>query len=101
MKEKDNMECVECDDGFALYIIKDNIIYLSDIYVKPEKRRTRISYDLADKVVEIGKENNCTILLGSIDKELKTKERSKKVLTNYGYKYINEDESFYWYKKDI
>lgn len=101
VKEREGKEVVECEDGFALYEITGNVIYLADIYVVPEKRRSRVCYELADKVVEIGKENNCTILLGSIDPNLETKEQSEKVLINYGYKYLGHEKMLDWYKKEI
>ena len=101
IKEREGKEVVECEDGFALYEIIGRAIYLSDIYVVPEKRRTRVCYDLADKVVEIAKENNCTILLGSIDPKLETKEQSESVLKNYGYEFVEHENLLDWYKKDI
>lgn len=101
IQEREGKEVVEIDGGFALYELGKDYIYLSDIYVEPNKRRTRLCYDLADKVSEIGKEHKCKWLLGTVDPKDPNKDRSKQVLENYGYTFSNHVDLLDWYKKEL
>lgn len=101
IKERENKEIVETDFGFALYEVDKNVIYLSDIYVVPEQRNAKKVYEIADIVTTIGRERNCNILMGSIDPKLDTADRSRKVLSNYGYVFVGHNSGLDWYKKEI
>jgi ribosomal protein S18 acetylase RimI-like enzyme len=58
--EKDNGEII----GFALYYFVyytwvGKSLYLDDLYVKKKYRGNKIGKTLLDKIISIGKENNC------------------------------------------
>lgn len=101
LKERENSEVLDHEYGFAIYTILDESIYLSDIFVVPEKRRSKVCYDMADSVSKIGRDNGCKYILGTIDANVSGVERSVEVLKNYGFKVFKVENSLVWYKKEI
>lgn len=101
LKEREDFECIESDLGFATYKCQGHECYLRDIYVIPEQRKSRIAWDMADKVVEIAKSKGCTVLLGSVALNSKSPKASHDVLKAYGFKFLKELPNLIIYSKEI
>ncbi len=95
IKERKNMGCVESDIGFATYSIFDTgECYIEDIYVKPEHRISGAASKLADEIIVKAKEQNCTVLTGSVVPSAKGSTTSLKVLLAYGFQLHSCREDF-------
>lgn len=85
IKEREDKDIIESDKGFATYkIFANGECYLQDLYVIPECRKTGLATEMADKVVEIAREQNCGTLVGSVCTDAKGATQNLKVFLNYG-----------------
>lgn len=76
-------------------------LYIEELYVVPEMRKTHIAKTMADMVCCIAKERNVNFCIGSVNKRSKTQSTSRKVLEAYGMRMFSEDELTCWYVKEI
>lgn len=90
------------EEGFCIYEINGDNIYLQDLYVKPHLRGNKYRNKLADDVAEIGRKNNCKNMTTTICVNLKTADRSKHIIEEYGFKFFkNENNMLNWYIKRL
>src|SRR5665213_2542353 len=102
LTERSGRGIVENEDGFATFeYVSDDIVYIVDLFVVPEKRRQRVAANLADKIVEAAAEHGCKYLLGSVDATAKGAEASIQVLERYGMKPYRVAEPMIFYIKEI
>lgn len=76
-------------------------VYIEDLYVVPEMRKTHIASTMADRVASIAKERGITKMLGSVDKSTKNPEASERVLVAYGMRRQGEHDGTVWFVKDL
>lgn len=85
IKEREDKEVIESDEGFATYkIFSNGECYLQDLYVIPEKRKSGLAIEMTNKVVEIAKEHGCHTLVGSVCSEDKSATKNMKIFLTYG-----------------
>ena len=107
LREKTSDQIIESDKGFITYRFyydqKDNCeaVYIIDLYVRPEFRKSHVASDAADIVVRIAKKRGCKKLLGSVVPSNKDCTSSVKVLLAYGMSIESATENMIWFKKDI
>lgn len=102
IKERTRKGILETEFGFATFeYVNDNIVYIVDLYVVPEKRKSHVATSLADKIVEEAIKAGCKTLLGSVDLTAKGAETSQKVLEAYGMRPFKVAEPMIFYTKDI
>lgn len=102
LKERTNRGILECEDGFATFeYVNENIVYIIDLFVVPEKRKEHIASALADKIVEEAVKAGKKYLLGSVDINAKGADISSKVLEAYGMKVHKVIAPMIFYIKQI
>jgi hypothetical protein len=102
LKERTNRGIVESEDGFATFeYIEQDIVYIVDIFVVPEKRKLGAASRMADEIVEAAKKEGKKFLLGSVDATAKGAEKSIAVLEAYGMKPYKVADPMIFYIKDI
>lgn len=102
IKEREDKDIVENDNGFATFKIFDNgECYLQDIYVVPAQRKSGLATEMADKVVSIAKENGCKTLIGSVCSDDKHATRNMKVFLTYGMQIHKVIGNMIFLNKDI
>lgn len=102
IKERENKDIIENDKGFATFqFLNNQQCYLQDIFVLPEYRETKIATEMADKVVEMAKEKNCNVLIGSVCADDKKATRNMKVFLAYGMQIDKVIGNMIFLKKDI
>lgn len=102
IKERIGRGTVETEDGFATFeYIGEDIVYIVDLYVVPEKRKSHVAVSLADKICEEAIKAGKKFLLGSVDVTTKSSETSCKVLEAYGMKIHKIAEPMIFYIKAI
>lgn len=102
IKERTHQGILETEDGFVTFeYVNEEIVYIIDIYVRPEARKTRHATFLANRVVEEARKAGRTQVMGSVDVSAKGYEESLKVLEAYGMKPYKVAEPMVFFIKDI
>ncbi len=101
IKEYTDKHVLETDAGFATFSVYSDTIYLENIYIRPELRRSKQASILADQVCTIGKEMGCSVLMGSVVPSAKNSTISLKVLLGYGMALASASNDLIIFKKDI
>ena len=102
IKERAGRGIVENDEGFATFdYIGEDVVYIVDLYVVPEKRKEGIASKLADVIVEQAVKDGKKHLLGSVDVTAKGAEASIAVLKAYGMKEYKVVEPMIFFNKQI
>lgn len=94
------------DKGFAVYWIrnlndKELEVYIEDIYVKPEYRRTRAAHILADEVVKIAREKGCKYMTGSVIPSANNSTISLDMMRSYNFQLHSCKDNIIWFIKEI
>lgn len=102
LRERTSDEIIETEDGFATYrFIEAGTVYIIDIYIKPESRKTRAASNIADTIVEAAKLRGCNKLIGSVAPSTKGSTTSLKVLLGYGMSLESSGNDFIIFQKAI
>ena len=101
LKERENVDSVENQYGFATYIISGEECYVKDIYIFPAFRNKTQASELANKIAVIAKSEGCKYLTGSVCPEANNSTESLLVLVGYGMKLHSSRDNLIIFKKDI
>jgi predicted GNAT family acetyltransferase len=102
IREKTNDKIIETDIGFATYrYIEDNTVYIVDVFVMPEFRKTGHGSGLADQVVLEAKSKGYRKLVVSVVPSSKNSTDSLKVILAYGMKLKSSSNDFIVFEKEI
>lgn len=102
VKEKENLDIIDNEHGFAAYQISkySKTLDIGDFYVKPESRNGIKAIALFQKIEELAKEKGCNkISCCVILSQLKPEDSLAGVLrVKFKYSHTNND-TMYFYKK--
>lgn len=102
LMEKAGDGIIETEQGFASYrLMPDAKIWLMDIYVKPEYRRTRAAISMGDQVMEIGKLKGCTEMIGTSIPSLPRSTPGLKLMLAFGMELKSAMADLIILKKEI
>lgn len=101
VKERENKDMLELEHGFASYIWLKDHVYIVDIYVEPEHRKSGLASQMADSIAELAVQKGYRKLLGSVDTTAAGCTNSMKVLLSYGFKLLRCDGQLIFLEKDI
>lgn len=103
IKETFGKEMLQNEYGFATFYIvpETTVCYLEDIYVAPEFRRAEFGSELEDAVIKWAKERYCTEIMGSVNLNIATPERSMNVLLSRGYKLTSATPTMLYFRKQL
>jgi predicted GNAT superfamily acetyltransferase len=106
LKERLGREMLESEHGFAIYGfnclgLDMPHVYIEDIYVTPEKRKSGEAVRLADKIAEMAKSKGIRAMVGSVAIDATGSETSLKVLIAYGMKPLSANNNTIYMCKEI
>lgn len=103
IKETQGKDIIEDENGFATFYpaFNNSYMYIEDIYVKPEKRKSAQASHYADCIAEVARQRGIPKLLGSVNLEIENPTRSVKVLLAYGFKVVETRDNVIYFEKDI
>lgn len=86
LTERTNDRILETEHGFATYRLlpEAKSVYIVDLYVDPDFRKSGAASRLADQIAEMAKKEGATKMLGSVVPSTKGSNDSMKVLLAYG-----------------
>lgn len=91
LKECRGDETVFFDGGFVCYRILESEVYISEIYVKPKKRGSKLFSEMIDEVEKIAKEEEKKTLSASIGVDQDHPERVLQAMFKVGGKIFSAD----------
>ena len=92
---------IESDIGFITYSFLEDSVYIEDLFVLPDHRKTSEASKMADEVSEIARSKGYKKLMGSVIPANKNSTESLKVLLAYGFKLDSSTTNFILMKKDL
>lgn len=102
LQERTEDFILENDKGFVTWrYLNERQVYLIDIYVVPEFRRSQVATTLADYVASIAKNTGRTELFGTVVPSAKGSNASLKVLWDYGMILYKAEPNLIVMRKDI
>lgn len=102
LKSRTEDQILEADHGFATYrFLDDGSVYILDIYVRPEFRKTGLARGLADQIKEIARLKGCLKMVGSVVPSAKGSTESLSVLIAYGMRLDSSTNNFILFSKEI
>lgn len=102
IKERLGDECIETEEGFASYRFVDAAtVYIVDIFVKKQFRKSESASKMADMVVEAAKAKGCTKLIGTVIPTANNSTTSLRVLIGYGMTLDSASQNLIVFKKEI
>lgn len=101
IKERENVDTLETEKGFATYYFLQDGCYIRDIYISPDYRGAKTASELAAQIAVIAKEKGCHKLYGTVVPSLKGSTHSAKVLLTNGFLLHSALQDFIVFSKDI
>jgi GNAT superfamily N-acetyltransferase len=102
VKERTDDHILETDQGFATYrFLNERQVYIVDLYIKPDFRKTGIASAFSDTIVDIARAKGCVELLGTVVPSAKNSADSMKVLLAHGMIPFSIEGNMILFKKDI
>lgn len=101
IEERLGKQIIESDKSFVVYSFTEDAVYISDVYIDKEYRRTGEASRLGDKVTEIAKSKGYNKLLGSVQPSTKGSSESMQMLLAYGFKLDSSTNDFILLKKEV
>lgn len=84
--EREGKQIVEDAQGFATYFYLADGVYIENIYVNPEHRKSGCASRYADQIADIAKAKGFTKMYGSVKPSANGSTESLQVLFAYGFK---------------
>lgn len=103
VRERLGDEILESDQGFVTYryLNEGKTVYVVDLYVAPQFRKSQYGQTLTDAVIKIAKEKGCTEMIGTVSPAATNATYSMKVLIAYGMELKTSNEMVIVFRKDI
>ena len=102
IKERLGDEIYETEQGFATYrFLDEKTVYIVDVYIKPDFRRSRAASNIGDTIVELSKKQGATKLIGTVTPSAKGSTESMRFLLNYGMRIQSAKENLIVLEKEI
>jgi GNAT superfamily N-acetyltransferase len=101
--EREGIETIEYDDGFATYELlpEHGALYIIDIFVRKGARKSGLASQMADEITTVARQHGCRWLLGSVDPRTNGATASVRVLLAYGFEVSHLDGDLVMFKKEI
>lgn len=100
--EREGLNFILEPEGFATYKqIAKNSVYLQDVFVLSEFRKTGVASKLTDKVGLIAKEMGCNTLITSVCTDAIGATTSLKVILAYGFELKSVGGNMIYFSKEL
>lgn len=102
VREREGVEVVETENGFALIkMVNQDMLYLVDIYVKPDFRRSGEGRRILQEVEGIAKELGATRIQGSVAPQANGSTESALAVIATGFKISHSDNELIYFIKEL
>ena len=101
----DNASIVFNSKGFLEYRIlgegEDKELYIKELGILKEFRKTHGARDLADQVSNVARDLGCKYLSASMSPLNENPDVSMKVILSYGFKPLRAEDNVVWFIKEL
>lgn len=66
-REKSNCETIENENGFVVYQVFEDELFIKEYYIVPEKRLSNAHVDFFDKLYDVAIDKKCKYVSASVD----------------------------------
>ncbi len=101
VEERLGKHMIESEKGFVIYSFTEDSVYISDVHISKEHRRSGEASRFGDIVTEIAKCKGYKKILGSVQPSTKGSSESMQMLLAYGFKLDSSTNDFILLKKDV
>ena len=102
LEERDGATVYYNEFGFVTYsIVNGGECYISELYVVPEKRCTKVAWLLYLHVLRVAALAKCTHLLGSVDTSTKNWKLSEKLMLKQGFVEREKNQNMKFFVKNL
>ena len=101
IKERENLDYILLEDGFATYRIDGDMLFVSDIYVDKDTRKSTCFFNMYKKLIEIGKKKGCKVMGCSVYLNTNDPTLSLRAILSAGFRLLGADEEKISLIKDI
>jgi GNAT superfamily N-acetyltransferase len=101
IKEREGKKIIEEDYGFVTYQIFGDQVYIEDMFIEKQCRRSGLAFQLADDVREKAKEHGCKKMLTSVVPSANGSTESVKVILAYGFRLMSAQDNFIMFEMEI
>lgn len=101
LKEREDFQLLEQEDGFATYKILGDELYLRDIFVSASRRLNKVASALADEVADIGRRSGCKYMSGTVSTLAKNPTVATSALIRYGFHIVIAQHDTIYFRKDL
>jgi Acetyltransferase (GNAT) family len=101
VKERLGKDCFWTEKGFATFSFTEDAVYIEDLFVLPEFRKSSEASNIADNIAEIAKARGYKKMLGSVIPSANGSTVSMKVLLAYGFEIDSSSNNFILLRKEI
>ena len=86
LEELEGIEIIESNRGFASYKIKDDELWVYDVFVRPDYRGCGIASRYFQELEHIARNNDCRAMVTLTNMNNNGWEKSTQMLKDHGYK---------------
>lgn len=101
IKERSNRGILEIDGAFATFDYIGDMVYIVDIFVAKEKRRSKVGFELADTIVKQAISDGKKFLIGTVDTGTPVASDSLKFQIAYGLRAFKTVDQMIFLSKPI
>lgn len=101
LKEIQNLEFFENDQGFIAYRIYETNLHIAHMYVAPEFRLMKVATALADSLIEEAKEVGCKTITADVEPSNNNATASTIFILSYGLQIISASEDEILFYKEL
>lgn len=101
LKEREDFQLLEREDGFATYKILGDELYLRDIFVSASRRLNKVASEIANEVASIGLRAGCKYMSGTVSVLAKNPTAATTALIRYGFHIVMAQHETIYFRKDL
>ena len=101
MRERENAETIETEQGFICFKFEDDNCIITDIFIAPEFRNGQVGRDFGKQVEEKAKEKGLDCIYCYADKNALNFNDSVNFILKNGYTIQNVNFNLVYFKKEI
>lgn len=99
--EREGVNFIQDEFGFAIYKVYLDTCYIRDVFVNSDIRRWGHASKYADTISGIAKSKGCNLLTTSLSCLAKNSDISLKVIMNYGFRMCTASDNMIYFSKEI
>lgn len=101
VKEREGLFIIENDYGFLTYSLKNDILFIHDLFVTKEKRKSNIAFQMLDESMSKAKELGIIEMYAHVDIRALNWEESVSFIEKFGAKPTKLEGTLLYFKKKI